>query len=221
MWANCLLASSIKLKDDHSILLRDRLRSNIWCALNDARITLQPSECNIQALMLLAAHGDDFASPSLSWTLVGHACRLAQAIGLHVPDVSNSYDAIRKMNFFWSLFIVDKSVSLAFGRSPALPGHIYGKALETLRGFPNIADLNSFAPHTYMRVVPGSSDISYRSHSSLYGARHFQCSLLLSKLMEQTYNLVEDEGESCDRRAETENLVALLEDFLSAEVIVS
>ncbi|KKP05314.1 hypothetical protein THAR02_02580 [Trichoderma harzianum] len=62
----------------------ESLQKNTEMALNDCRIFLEPSEINIQALLLLGCHGEQYASPNLSWMLVGHACRQAQALGLHV-----------------------------------------------------------------------------------------------------------------------------------------
>ncbi len=64
----------------------DKFRTNTRLALNDARIFLEPSEANVQTLMLLGLHGEDFASPNLSWMLVGHASRQMQALGLHLGE---------------------------------------------------------------------------------------------------------------------------------------
>lgn len=43
--------------------LGNELNMNTRLALNDASIFLEPSEANIQALMLLGLNGEDFASP--------------------------------------------------------------------------------------------------------------------------------------------------------------
>jgi hypothetical protein len=39
---------------------KSRLRCNVWIALNDVRLLLEPSEANIQALVLLAVHVEEF-----------------------------------------------------------------------------------------------------------------------------------------------------------------
>ncbi|OQD98335.1 hypothetical protein PENSOL_c009G03385 [Penicillium solitum] len=60
-------------------------RRNVQLALNDSSIFLKPSYANVQALCFLAMHGEDYAAPNLSWMLLGHACRQAEALGLHSP----------------------------------------------------------------------------------------------------------------------------------------
>ena len=47
-----------------------QLRSNLWIALNDVRLLLEPTEVNIQALWLLACHPEEFTTPTLCWMLV-------------------------------------------------------------------------------------------------------------------------------------------------------
>ncbi|KAF5241051.1 hypothetical protein FANTH_9268 [Fusarium anthophilum] len=72
-----------------------KYRDNMKLALNDSRIFLEPHEVNLQALIMLAIHGEDFASPNQSWMLVGHACRQAEALRLFQPHV-DSPDAERR-----------------------------------------------------------------------------------------------------------------------------
>lgn len=94
----------------------ERFRRNMQLALNNSSIFLEPREENIQALVLLAVHGEDFSSPNLSWMLVGHACRQAEALGLHAASDNDSDVRQRKLCLFWLLFAIDKSCALAFGR---------------------------------------------------------------------------------------------------------
>lgn len=95
-------------------------RSNMRLALNDASLFLTPSIVSVQTLAILAIHGEDFAAPSQSWMLVGHACRQAEALALHAPAHVDSEKQQQRLCLFWLLFIIDKGCSMAFGRSPSL-----------------------------------------------------------------------------------------------------
>ncbi|RSL91505.1 hypothetical protein CDV31_015443 [Fusarium ambrosium] len=98
-------------------------RKNMRLALDDAKIFLEPSEVNIQTLILLALHGEDFALPNMSWMLTGQACQQAQVLKLHsaINSDASSPDQQRRLCLFWALFMADKSCSLAFGRPVFLP----------------------------------------------------------------------------------------------------
>ncbi|KAK4063845.1 hypothetical protein Trihar35433_8553 [Trichoderma harzianum] len=83
VYVNFILLTLLQNDSSQSDVV-ESLQKNTEMALNDYRIFLEPSEINIQALLLLGCHGEQYASPNLSWMLVGHACRQAQALGLHV-----------------------------------------------------------------------------------------------------------------------------------------
>lgn len=70
-----LLATISTDNDEHE----DKLRQNAQLALNDSRLFLEPSLANVQALSLLAVHGEDFAAPNISWMLftLDKSCALA------------------------------------------------------------------------------------------------------------------------------------------------
>jgi hypothetical protein len=154
--------------------LQTQLRQNIWLALNDSNLYLTPDLINILALMTIASHGDDFATPNLSWILVGHACRLAQAINIQLPLGSEGEKNLRmqRMFVFWSLFCMDKSVSLAFGRPCMLIGPFY----ETTP-LPERDDLLEFQPHTSDAI------------DSKFGAVFFLQSIHLAKLQGRVLTL--------------------------------
>lgn len=118
---------------------------NTWLLLDDASIFLEPSEVSIQALVLVATHGQEISTPSLCWTLISQACQMAQNLALHLPTPNapkNSEAYSQRICVFWSLFILDKSVSLSFGRPPLLPGYLY-------KGVPPLdpAELAKYRPH--------------------------------------------------------------------------
>lgn len=150
----------------------ENLKKNTEMALNDCRIFLEPSEINIQALMLLGCHGEQYASPNLSWMLVGHACRQAQALGLHAVGRGSYQRQQRQLALFWSLFSVDKSCSLAFGRPMLLPTAIY----ENIP-LPDFQYLLGYHPHRNQPVLTQND-----SSTSTYGAHFFIQGMKLAKL---------------------------------------
>ncbi|KNG89742.1 hypothetical protein ANOM_001973 [Aspergillus nomiae NRRL 13137] len=124
VYFNYLLLSDISTGDDSSSETA-KLRRNVQLALNDSRIFLEPREANVQALTILAAHGEDYAAPNLSWMLLGHACRQAEALGLHALGHRSAESRQKQLCLFWLLFVMDKSCSLAFGRPAFLPTAVY------------------------------------------------------------------------------------------------
>ncbi|KAE8324017.1 fungal-specific transcription factor domain-containing protein [Aspergillus sergii] len=167
VYLNFLILSDISTGDDDG-KEAEGLRRNLQLALNDSRIFLEPREVNVQALTLLSMHGEDYATPNLSWMLLGHACRQAEALGLHVSNHPSAELRQKRLCLFWLLFVMDKSCSLAFGRPAFLPTAVYQK------------------------VPLPDDDILLRFHLrdgeknaqkvSRFGAQHFRRSVDLSKL---------------------------------------
>ncbi|KAE8414804.1 fungal-specific transcription factor domain-containing protein [Aspergillus pseudocaelatus] len=124
VYLNYLLLADISAEDGDS-KETPKLRHNVQLALNDSRIFLEPREVNVQALTLLSMHGEDYATPNLSWMLLGHACRQAEALGLHASSHHSSELVQKRLCLFWLLFLMDKSCSLAFGRPTFLPAAVY------------------------------------------------------------------------------------------------
>ncbi|EXM07504.1 hypothetical protein FOIG_02510 [Fusarium odoratissimum NRRL 54006] len=81
-----------------------KYRNNMKLALNDSRIFLEPHEVNLQALVMLAIHGEDYASPNSSWMLIGHACRQAEALGFPIASTADYVTTQRRLSLFWLLF---------------------------------------------------------------------------------------------------------------------
>ncbi|KAL6855638.1 fungal-specific transcription factor domain-containing protein [Trichoderma novae-zelandiae] len=168
----------------------ESLKQNTDRALNDFRIFLEPGEINIQALMLLGCHGEQYASPNLSWMLVGHACRQAQALGLHsIHARRGSYtQQQRQLALFWSLFSVDKSCSLAFGRPMLLPTATYEHV-----PLPDFQYLLGYHPHRNQPVPTQSG-----SCASIFGAHFFIQGMQLAKLTGAVLNLLANPGSVAD-----------------------
>ncbi|KAB8277275.1 fungal-specific transcription factor domain-containing protein [Aspergillus minisclerotigenes] len=124
VYFNFLILSDISPRDDNG-KEAERLRCNLQLALNDSCIFLEPREVNVQALTLLSMHGEDYATPNLSWMILGHACRQAEALGLHASNHPSAEVRQKRLCLFWLLFVMDKSCSLAFGRPAFLPTAVY------------------------------------------------------------------------------------------------
>ncbi|PWY88274.1 hypothetical protein BO70DRAFT_419955 [Aspergillus heteromorphus CBS 117.55] len=151
------------------------LRHNVKVALNDSNIFLEPREANVQMFALLAMHGEDYAAPNLSWMLLGHACRQAEALGFHfpAPQLSESLQE-QRLCLFWLLFMIDKSCALAFGRPAFLPTTLYRDV-----PLPSDRSLLLFRPHD----IAEPSKAPTVSHASHFGSQFLQRSFDLAKLM--------------------------------------
>ncbi|UKZ52670.1 hypothetical protein TrVGV298_006451 [Trichoderma virens] len=177
--------------DDSQADVVESLKKNTEMALNDCRIFLEPSEINIQALMLLGCHGEQYASPNLSWMLVGHACRQAQALGLHSLGRGDYAHQQRQLALFWSLFAVDKSCSLAFGRPMLLPTATYENV-----PLPDFQYLLGYHPHRNKPVITQNG-----SSTSTFGAHFFIQGMELAKLTGAVLGLLACPGNVADHRA--------------------
>ncbi|KAH8807252.1 hypothetical protein F5884DRAFT_899683 [Xylogone sp. PMI_703] len=171
---NCLVLSTLPAnKFPNSSPIRAKFRKNIWIALNDTSIFFEPLLNNVTALITVATHGEDFTTPNLSWILTGYACRLLQAMNIHTSlGVSDSPIYMQRLFTFWSVFAIDKSVSLAFGRPCSLPTHFYD-----IVPLPKLADLTDFKPHQKQKK------------NSTFGATHFLQNIHLSKLQGRVLEL--------------------------------
>jgi hypothetical protein len=63
----------------------------------------------------------------LCWSLLSQAARTSQAIGLHRASLPSQYVTKRQLEerkyVFWNVYILDKCLSLSFGRSTCLPDY--------------------------------------------------------------------------------------------------
>jgi hypothetical protein len=153
------------------------LQWNIWMLLEDSTLFLESSEVNIQAFIMVAVHSQEISTPSFCWTLISHACRMSQTLALHLPVPSTPHNSITNSNrsfLFWSL-LIDKSLSLAFGRPSLLPSYLYKDVPP-----PDIERLAQFSPHIKTTTFPGVSRNAPFGHG--YGAVHATRSMALAKI---------------------------------------
>ncbi|KAJ5769064.1 hypothetical protein N7520_003623, partial [Penicillium odoratum] len=173
-----LLAAISTQLDEHE----GNLRKNFQLALNDSRIFLEPSLANVQTLVLLAVHGEDFAAPNISWMLLSHACRQAEALGLQVRKSRDHFDEWQhKLCLFWMLFTLDKSCALAFGRPAFLPFSLYRHL-----PLPDEIFMRKFSPHD----TEGLGDQRPKSHNSDFGALMFKNTIELAKLTSEVLDVL-------------------------------
>ncbi|KAL7794120.1 fungal-specific transcription factor domain-containing protein [Trichoderma afarasin] len=190
VYVNFILLTLLQNDSSQSDVV-ESLQKNTEMALNDCRIFLEPSEINIQALLLLGCHGEQYASPNLSWMLVGHACRQAQALGLHTVGRGSYKYQQRQLSLFWSLFSIDKSCSLAFGRPMLLPTAIYEHV-----PLPDFQYLLGYHPHRSQPVVTQNG-----SSTSTFGAHFFIQGMKLAKLTGAALSLLASPGNIADHQA--------------------
>lgn len=187
---NTFLHTTMVSMDAQESTLTRGLQWNVWLILEDSSILFEPSEITIQALLLVAGHGQDIATPSFCWTLVSHACHMSQTLALHLParwaplgSVENNH----RNCLFWSLFVVDKAVAISFGRPPLLPWYLYRNVPP-----PNDSYMAKYKPHE-----DTTSDVLTSSTwqvSGDYGIFHFRIVRELSIVQGQISDLIRSEG---------------------------
>lgn len=197
MIANCILTSAIAFIESPSLSLWRSLQCNTFLALDDATIFLHPCLTNIRALILVACHRRDIVSPTLCYTLVSSACQMAQTLGLHLPLYLNAtkkhgtQECTERLFLFWSLYALDQTLSITFGRSPVVQ-----TSDGQLTALPDHEMLQQYAPHRnrdYPSRLQQSGGINqqraetlslkYEETMQTFGAFMFLREILLSKIV--------------------------------------
>jgi hypothetical protein len=202
-----IILSMVSSTAPQDISTKERLRCNLWLAMNDVRILLEPSEPNIQALALLATHVEEFTSPSLCWMLIANACRMLQALGINLRHLSPETRQRRTMTF-WYLNLVDKGLSIIFGRPPT-----FHRAMTKDVALPTIAQLLPYQPHNEARAENGSRP------GSLFGAHYIHQIMQLSYIIGDIWSCVY-ENASRDEYA-IQSVKRDLEEWYSLAKVVS
>ncbi|KAI1340154.1 hypothetical protein F5Y15DRAFT_49996 [Xylariaceae sp. FL0016] len=158
--------------------LQLKLKWNLWYAMNDARLLLQPSELHIQALLLLAVHVDAFHTPSLCWMVSTTAFRMMQALGINTPGL-NAETKRHRSNLFWFMNMMDKGLALVFGRPP-----IFTQTMCAAVPMPSIIQLQSFQPHMH-DATHGES-----AFRSLFGAHFLYRAFLQTQIIAEVWDQV-------------------------------
>ncbi|KAJ8058736.1 hypothetical protein OCU04_011727 [Sclerotinia nivalis] len=166
---NAFLSTTVAFMEPSNARVNRGLQWNVWIILQDSSFFLEPSEISIQAILMVSCHCQDLVPPGLCWTLISHACRMAQSLNLHAPSPKfprNSRENDQRNCLFWNLFMIDKSLSLAFGRPLFLLSQLY-EAVDP----PDPAFLATFRPHR--SSTPGIGTLQQNQLSDDFGALYF------------------------------------------------
>jgi hypothetical protein len=184
MYYSIILSQVSETEPDNHATKR-KLRRNIWLTLHDAKLLLEPKELNITALTLLACNAEEFTTPSLCWMLAATACRMLQALGISQRRLDPETRHRRKM-MFWHLNLLDKGLSIIFGRPPT-----FHRAMAKDVGMPTLEQLMAGQPK-------GMSS----GASKLFGTHYFHQRLLLTQVMGDVWNCLYEDAEPDARRVE-------------------
>lgn len=134
--------------DQHrsELVLKRHMARNAWASFKDLKLFLTPGIEHVQALILLSITAQDTSRPGLCWMLACQACRLAQAMGLHrrVDSLSHTLspaDIELRKYLFWTLYMLDKSFSLSFGRTSCFQDYDCDVEVPKLSGVPANSDM--------------------------------------------------------------------------------
>ncbi|KAK6219968.1 fungal specific transcription factor [Colletotrichum tabaci] len=111
-------ATAAPLKEEYA-KMGTLCTSNLETALASLPLHLPATMDMIVALLFGAYHAMEVAKPSLAWTLNTASAQLCQTLGYHrIASVrsGNPDDEDYKIFLFWSVYFVDKSLSLRLGR---------------------------------------------------------------------------------------------------------
>lgn len=169
--------------EDHST--KDKLCCNLWLALNDVRLLLEPSEANIQALVILASHVEEFTTPSLSWMLTSTACRMLQALGVTRRGLDEKTKERRRL-VFWHLNLLDSGLAMIFGYSPT-----FHRAMSREIPLPSMKQLLACQPH----LRPTTETGPHGKVPSTFGAHFFFQVMTLSRHLADIWHVLHEEGD--------------------------
>ncbi|KAK9351634.1 hypothetical protein V1523DRAFT_416271 [Lipomyces doorenjongii] len=112
---------------DGDILLRGKMFKNIWLVLKDPSLFITANFINVQTLLFAAAAAEALYHPGLCWMLISHCSNLAQTLGLHRQSAVyferglSQVEIEERRSLFWKCYIIEKTLSLTFGRTSSLP----------------------------------------------------------------------------------------------------
>ncbi|KAL7757124.1 hypothetical protein ACKLNR_014117 [Fusarium oxysporum f. sp. zingiberi] len=104
----------------HAYLCRDNLET----VLSSLPLHLPATSDTILALLFGASYAIELSKPSLSWTLSAKGSELCQTLSYHrLASMKNDKheDFQYKQFLFWSIYFIDKSLSLRLGRPSTIP----------------------------------------------------------------------------------------------------
>lgn len=184
---------SIILNTVTSAAVKEKLQRNLWLALSDVGVLLEPSEANIQATVLALSQASEFAGPSLCWMLATNACRMLQALGVNQRWLDRQTREQRLMRF-WHLNLLDKGLAIIFGRTPTFHQHMVREI-----GLPTLGQIQLARSHLTSTGTPGIFEMHYTYQK-----------ILLSHLLHNIWDCLYGEAKPND-----ESIQAIIKDLVS------
>lgn len=164
-----------------------KLRWNLRLALDDAKLLLEPSDINIQALIILACHVQEVSTPSFCWMTISTACRMLQMLGINSRSL-DSETRERRVMLFWMLNGLDKSLALISGRSPTFHRAMHGNGKVPMIG---IQKMMEYQPHN----AAGDGEEGFKS---MFGAHIMRQMHSLSSLLADIWTCLFEDGSKYD-----------------------
>ncbi|PYI07950.1 fungal-specific transcription factor domain protein [Aspergillus sclerotiicarbonarius CBS 121057] len=94
---------------------------NLETALANLSLLMPAKTENIEALALGAVYAIEMSKPSFAMTLTSTAFRLCQTLGYHrSPSLEKDSKSAQGNMIFWTIYILDKAVSLRLGRASTI-----------------------------------------------------------------------------------------------------
>ncbi|CAH0056886.1 unnamed protein product [Clonostachys solani] len=122
-------------------------QSNALNSISHLPLVLPPSSKTIASLVLGAQHAIDTNQPTLAWTLNSTAANMCQTLGYHRRSRMENYGEkakTEKERLFWSVYRLDKALSLRLGRTPVVVEYDVALPSEpTVRRWVKFADIQA------------------------------------------------------------------------------
>lgn len=169
--------------------LREKIHDNLWHALSDARILLEPSEFNIRAILMVLSEAVTVTTPTMCWMLASTACRMFSSLGSNLTRSSASAGGDQKRRtLFWHLNLMDKAFAIIFRKSPT-----FNRKMVREIGLPTIQDF-----------LPAIGDGHSRTNDPIgvFTARYIYQKVQLSYLMHDIWTYLYDEDSPDESRFE-------------------
>ncbi|KAL4878708.1 hypothetical protein BJY04DRAFT_220774 [Aspergillus karnatakaensis] len=115
---------AVPQEKDECIAHAHLCRDNLETVLSNLPLHLRATSDTVLALLFGAFYAIELSKPSLSWTLSAKASELCQTLGYHrLASLKNDKheDFQYKQFLFWSIYFIDKSLSLRLGRPSTIP----------------------------------------------------------------------------------------------------
>ncbi|KAL3460019.1 hypothetical protein BJX64DRAFT_193441 [Aspergillus heterothallicus] len=104
----------------------DMCKENLDKTLANLHLLMPATPDSIEALTMGASHAIEISKPAFALTLTSTASRLCQALDFHrrssLEGISVE-ERQRRLSIFWSIYCMDRALSLRLGRAPSMPDY--------------------------------------------------------------------------------------------------